>query len=81
MRSANLKYNFGIDLDAYNELYKKQNKVCAICKTHETKNRLHVDHCHKTGKVRGLLCGRCNTALGSFQDNLKWLQAAIDYLI
>jgi hypothetical protein len=41
---------------------------------------LAVDHCHTTGKVRGLLCSTCNTALGSFQDNPAYLKAAIHYL-
>ncbi len=63
-----------------------QKHVCAICKKEETvKNRgkircLAIDHCHTTGKVRGLLCSRCNTGLGLFKDNPEYLQNAITYL-
>jgi hypothetical protein len=41
---------------------------------------LSVDHCHATGKIRGLLCTKCNQGLGSFENNVEWLQNAIDYL-
>jgi len=44
------------------------------------KNLLYVDHCHSSGKVRGLLCHHCNTALGKFQDSVEVLSSAIDYL-
>lgn len=39
-----------------------------------------IDHCHKTGKIRGILCSRCNTALGGFNDDIKLLDKAINYL-
>ena len=57
---------------------KKQNGVCAIC-FGKTK-KLHIDHCHKTKKVRGILCARCNLALGLFGDQIKYLENAISYL-
>jgi hypothetical protein len=65
-------------------MYHSQNKKCKICgDAYEKVSRhggLHIDHCHTTGKVRGLLCGRCNTLLGVSKDNVVILQSAIDYL-
>lgn len=59
----------------------KQRESCAICKTHEPKERgLFIDHCHKTGKVRGLLCGRCNSGIGFLKDNEEFMWSAIMYL-
>lgn len=80
----------------FESILKKQNNVCAICKLPETHRvqksrigilndpkelkRLAVDHCHATNKVRGLLCAKCNTALGSFKDSIANLESAIEYL-
>lgn len=69
---------YGITPDDFKKLLAKQKGKCAICK--KRKQTLHVDHNHKTGKVRGLLCGNCNRGLGLFFDNKKFLQAAIIYL-
>jgi hypothetical protein len=57
-----------------------QEGKCAICKEPETTRVLSIDHCHKTNKVRGLLCQRCNLGLGNFLDSRGNLQSAIDYL-
>jgi Recombination endonuclease VII len=59
-----------------------QSYRCAICDCHqsEIKHILSVDHCHKTGKIRGLLCPECNLGIGKFQDNVKFLKAAAQYL-
>lgn len=64
------------------ELLQKQDFKCAICRTLEADlpKKLHLDHCHATGKIRGLLCARCNLGLGHFLDNKGLLQKAIDYL-
>lgn len=78
-----LKYNFNMSLEEYDILLKAQNYKCAICKTAKSGGngkRLHVDHCHKTGQVRGLLCNNCNTSLGGFKDNAQYLKNAIEYL-
>jgi len=75
-----LKKKFGISLDEYNQLYKKQNGLCAICGNPENGKKLSIDHCHKTDKIRGLLCQCCNWGLGSFKDNPKLLNKAIEYL-
>jgi len=60
-----------------------QKKRCAICKKKRPQNQrnLAVDHCHKSGKIRGLLCSRCNIGLGIFGDKVDLLQSAIDYLM
>jgi superfamily II DNA helicase RecQ len=77
-----LKALYGLTLDEYKKMQVQQNHACKICKTHESnlKRRLFVDHCHETGKVRGLLCQYCNTMLGNAKDNVLVLQSAISYL-
>lgn len=77
-----LKRNYGINLEIYNELFEKQNGCCAICEIHQSEQKrvMAVDHCHLSQKVRGLLCFRCNTALGKFGDNADLLNKAIIYL-
>lgn len=76
----NLKKNYGISSDEYQEKLKYQNYGCAICGKEATTKALAVDHCHKTGKIRELLCGPCNTGLGQFQDNPELLLLAADYI-
>lgn len=80
--NARLRAKFGIDLDEYERMEREQGGVCSICGNPNDQNgrRLHVDHCHRTGRVRALLCCLCNTALGKFQDDPRRLQAAIRYL-
>jgi hypothetical protein len=87
-RNSRLKNLFGITYLEYQKILKKQNNVCAICGNTESLKdvwsngirSLAVDHCHETNKVRGLLCGNCNTALGKFKDNIKLMKKAIKYL-
>lgn len=66
----------------YLEMFKNQNGRCKICKRSQTelKRSLAVDHCHKSGKIRGLLCMKCNTILGLAADNVEILTEAIKYL-
>lgn len=81
-RNSVLKKKYGITVDEYEELLKVQGSMCAICGSTDSRGwgRLHVDHCHKTGKVRGILCQGCNTSLGKFGDNPMLLRKAADYL-
>ena len=79
-----LDYRYGISKADYERMLADQGGVCAICKTSEPGGRdkvWHVDHCHNTNKVRGLLCGPCNRGLGQFRDDPKRLRAAADYLV
>lgn len=79
--SSNIKSKYGITREQYDDLLGSQNGVCAICKNSETSGkRLAVDHCHVTLAVRGLLCSRCNTAIGLFKDNKEAMKKAIAYL-
>lgn len=71
-----IKYN--IDIKHYDELYKKQGGRCLICNIDS--EVLDVDHDHKTGEVRGLLCRSCNLGLGHFKDNKESLKKALEYL-
>jgi len=72
-KSVMLKYEYGITLDDYNKMFNAQEGKCAICKKHqnELKKTLCVDHDHKTGKVRELLCMTCNTDLASVENRLE----------
>lgn len=72
-----LKHRYGITLEIYEQMKLQQNGLCKIC---NREKKLFVDHCHKTGKIRGLLCGKCNKGLGHFFDNKDYLKSAIDYL-
>lgn len=80
--SYQLNRKYGIDSEVYKQMLDEQQGRCRICNTHQDDltRRLAVDHCHETGKVRGLLCAPCNTALGNFKDNTELLNNAINYL-
>lgn len=71
-----LKKNFGITLLQYNSVLDEQNHKCMICRRHESefKNSFAVDHCHKSGKVRGLLCMDCNVLLGHYENKPELFQ-------
>jgi hypothetical protein len=85
-RNVYYKKRYGIDLQEYNKLLISQNNECAICKIDENEIKhgrntyFAVDHCHKTGKVRGLLCYKCNSVLGFVNDSIDNLGNAIKYL-
>lgn len=76
-----LLLDFNMTIAQYDVLFKKQGRRCAICQREPRKIRLAVDHDHRTGKVRGLLCKRCNhDLLGSAHDSVEILYDAINYL-
>jgi hypothetical protein len=85
--NIHLKHKFGITLDQYNQMLESQNGVCAICNNFEIEKnqygikRLSVDHNHQTGKIRGLLCTKCNTGLSFFKDKPDLLIKANNYLV
>lgn len=79
-----MRVKYGITPEKYNEMLENQGGVCAICKTKPQfdtrKKRLSIDHCHTTGKVRGLLCDACNRGIGMLKDDTSVLMNAINYL-
>lgn len=88
MKSIDLKKRFGLSLEEYHMLLERQNFVCAIClqpercidpRTKEVR-AMAVDHCHTTGKVRGLLCTDCNTSLGLLKENETIMKNMISYV-
>jgi hypothetical protein len=76
---SRLMSRYGISLQTYNEMLNSQNGKCYLCDNTEGDKRLHVDHNHETGKVRGILCSPCNTKLGVI-ENKEWMEKAINYL-
>jgi hypothetical protein len=87
-REQHLQRTFGVSLDWYKAKLSEQGGACAICGNPEAATHpktglpreYAVDHCHKTGAVRALLCSKCNTGLGSFRDDPAILRAAASYL-
>ena len=82
-RERHLVRKYGVDLAAYAAMLADQNGACAICgklEASETHGVLHVDHCHTTGAVRGLLCRNCNHVLGLMRDDAALLIRAAEYL-
>jgi hypothetical protein len=81
-RDGIIRRQYGITLADYEQMLHEQNYKCAICGNEDEVEgrRLAIDHCHNSGKVRGLLCGKCNRALGLFYDNQELLENAISYL-
>lgn len=76
-----LSRRYGISLETFKTMLAAQDSTCAICKAApEPGRRLSVDHCHTTGLVRGLLCQRCNTAVGMAQDRPELLRQMADYV-
>lgn len=73
-----LKKRYGITLEKYNEMMERCGGRCEVCQR-DTK-RLHVDHDHTTGFVRGLLCQGCNFSIGYAYDSPQTLRAAADYI-
>ena len=81
-RKKELQKKYGLSWEAYEDMYYVQSGKCPVCECNLTINHIDtvVDHCHNTGKVRGLLCRKCNMALGLLNDNKQNLRNAIYYL-
>jgi hypothetical protein len=80
VRDKQLRRDFGISLDEYNQMVAACDGLCHLCGRPPGKYSLAVDHCHDTGRIRGLLCTKCNTALGTLGDNEEGLLRALAYL-
>ncbi len=81
VRRANYRHKYGITLNEYEDILKRQGGVCAICgHINENGTVLFVDHNHETGKIRSLLCRNCNLALGYAKDDIGTLAKMIEYL-
>lgn len=84
-RNHYLLKTYGINQEQYEEMYRLQGGVCAICGgmpdiVKHGITRLAIDHCHSTGKIRGLLCNNCNAGMGILGDTMAHLEAAMAYL-
>lgn len=77
VRDKHFQYNYGITLEERDKMAKAQKNKCKIC---NKKRPLVVDHCHATGRIRGLLCQNCNRGIGLLGDSLENITAARDYL-
>lgn len=84
-REYGYRYNYGITISEYNEMYALQNGKCVICSVFKSidgkrYDRLYVDHNHENLKIRGLLCLSCNMGLGKFKENIEFLKNAVKYM-
>lgn len=84
-RAFHMKQRFGLTMEEYAKMLHSQNYVCGICFKKQVAGKnlngtLAVDHDHKTGKIRGLLCQKCNTALGMFNDEIELFNNAIKWI-
>jgi len=82
-RKHHLRRKYGITIEKYAEMLRLQDGRCAICKTDNPgkgKRHFHVDHDHLSGKVRGLLCVKCNMGIGSFDDDVMLMHMAAAYV-
>jgi hypothetical protein len=79
-----MKFAYGIDQAQWDELFKKQNGLCALCGSAgcggKRAGKLYVDHCHETKRIRGLLCHKCNGGIGALGDNEDGLLRALAYV-
>lgn len=78
VKNKNFKDRYGITVDEYEAMKNAQDGRCRICLA--TGRVLYVDHCHNSGKIRGLLCSQCNSGLGMLKDSSVLVKRALDYL-
>ena len=80
-KTYQLKSLYGLTIEEYGVLKASQKSSCAICQQRLDESfGTHVDHCHETKTVRGILCRKCNLGLGHFRDNIGFLKSAVRYL-
>ena len=81
-RNSKYKWRYGITLEEYNVMLASQDNCCKVCNIHEDKlsKKLCVDHDHKTGEVRGLLCADCNIGLGNLKDDPEIIENLLTYI-
>lgn len=81
-RASHLRRHYGITIEQFDTLLASQGGGCAICGSNvsDKGRRFHVDHAHDSGRVRGILCGRCNRAMGQFNDDATLCENAAQYL-
>ena len=79
---VHIRHRYGLEWEQYLDMYESQDKKCAICKSslELLDGSTCVDHCHTTGKIRGLLCNLCNRGLGQFKERLDLLKEAVKYV-
>jgi Recombination endonuclease VII len=80
MRDRHLRRSYGISLAEFSAMRQSQGDRCSICKTGFSLVKPHVDHCHKTGRVRGILCPQCNTSLGLLNEDPKIVRGMLAYI-
>lgn len=82
IRAYLLKKKYGLSMEQWDSLFTKQGKACAICRSPNPTGSKgwHTDHCHSTGKVRGILCSICNTTLGQLKEDVDTMQRMIEYV-
>jgi hypothetical protein len=82
-RRSYIKRTYGISLEEYDDMILSQDSKCAICKKSLidlSGREIHIDHCHESGKIRGILCSHCNVGIGNLNDDIAILKSAIQYL-
>lgn len=86
IRAKYIQLTYNLSWEDYVNMFANQDGKCAICNTdiflaaNDRNKTAHIDHAHENGKIRGLLCGNCNVSLGGFNDDVKIMQNAIDYI-
>lgn len=83
-KRQHLRKRYGLTLEDYDKILKQQDNKCEICSQEfgtESRNKVNIDHCHKTNQVRGFLCNTCNVGLGSAKDDIRILEKMKRYLI
>lgn len=80
LKDTRLRATFGISIEQYETMRLEQGGVCKICSRVPGKKGLAVDHCHATGRIRGLLCSSCNTSLGLMRENRTAIESMVRYL-